>query len=105
MSSWLPKKIKKALRRGDIVPHEEVLADFSPTEREEIHQRARYIRAAMELRRLRRRMKLSQQQLAKRMDVKREFVSRIESGKQNITLETLYRIAEATGKEFKFSFK
>jgi len=59
----------------------------------------------MEVRRLRRKSKLSQAQLARKMHVKREFLSRIESGRQNITLETLYRIAEAVGKEFKFSFK
>lgn len=92
-------------KKGELISHEEVMADFSPKEREQIHRRARYIMAAMELRRVRRRLKLSQTELARRMDVKREFISRIESGKQNVTLETLYRIAEATGKEFEFSFK
>ena len=101
----LPEKIRRALERGELISHEEVIADFSPEEREEIHERARYLRAAMELRRLRRKSKLSQAQLARKMHVKREFLSRIESGRQNITLETLYRIAGAVGKEFKFSFK
>jgi len=38
------------------------------------------------------------------MKVKREFITRIESGEQNITIETLNRVAEATGKEFEFHF-
>ena len=61
--------------------------------------------AAMELRKMRRKLRLSQAQLARKMNVKREFISRIESGRQNITLETLYRIAEATGKKFEIQFK
>ncbi|MDP6571429.1 MAG: helix-turn-helix transcriptional regulator [Patescibacteria group bacterium] len=59
----------------------------------------------MKLRRLRRDAKISQEKLAKKMNVKREFVSRIESGRQNITIDTLYRVAEAMGKELHFAFK
>ncbi|MBL7159771.1 helix-turn-helix transcriptional regulator [Candidatus Microgenomates bacterium] len=81
------------------------MAGFSKKERERIYRRARYIQAAMALRKLRKALKLSQEKLAKRMKVKREFISRIESGEQNVTLETLYKIAEATGKEFSFRFR
>ena len=59
----------------------------------------------MELRRLRQKARYSQEKLAKKMKVKREFISRIESGTQNVTLETLYRIGAAMGKEFHFAFK
>ena len=99
------KKIKEALKRGELIPHEEVLKRFSKKEREEIEEGARHIIAAMELRRLRKGARISQEKLATKMKVKREFVSRIESGKQNVTLETLYRIADALGKEFHFAFK
>ncbi len=101
----MPVKIKKAIERGDLIPYEKIFASYSKEKQERIKKRARYLMAAMELRRVRRKLKLSQAELARRMDVKREFISRIESGKQNVTLETLYRIAEATGKEFEFSFK
>ena len=101
----MPIKIKKAIERGDLIPYEKIFASYSKEKQERIKEKARYRRAAMEVRRLRRKSKLSQAQLARKMHVKREFLSRIESGRQNITLETLYRIAEAVGKEFKFSFK
>lgn len=104
-TSKVPKKIKEAIETGKLIPHWKVLDSFSSKDKEEILERARYLRAAIELRRLRKKMKLSQAALAKKMDVKREFISRIESGQQNITLETLYRIAEATGKKFEIQFK
>lgn len=99
------KKIEQAVKEGRLIPFEEIYASHSKKEKEKIDRIAKYIMARMELRKLRRKAKLTQSNLAKRMDVKREFISRLESGSQNITLETLYRIAEATGKEFKFSFK
>ena len=101
----LPKKIQAAIDRGDLITHEEVMKSFSKEQRKRIEQKTQYLIAAMELRRLRKEAKISQERLAKKMDVKREFVSRLESGNQNITLGTLHRIARALGKEFHFAFK
>lgn len=98
-------KIKKAIKEGKLIPFEKIYKSHSKEEREKIDRIAKYIMARMEIRKLRKEKKLSQEKLAQKMNVKREFVSRIESGTQNITLETLFRIAQATGKEFKFGFK
>src|SRR3989338_6362321 len=98
----LPEKIRKAIERGDLIPYEEIVKNFSKERRERIEQKVRYLRLAMELRQLRRKVKYSQEKLARKMKVKREFISRIESGTQNITLETLYRVGEAMGKELHF---
>lgn len=105
MYKRLPQKIREAIRRGDLIPREKVLASFTAEEQEEIREIAQQIKLAMRLRRLRKKLKLSQENLAKKMDVKREFISRIESGEQNVTLQTLYKIAEATGREFHFGFR
>lgn len=99
------KKIEKALKEGRLIDYDELFASYSKEKQERIRERARYLMVAMELRRIRKKLRLSQAELAKKMDVKREFISRIESGQQNITLETLYKIAEATGKKFEFGFK
>jgi transcriptional regulator with XRE-family HTH domain len=72
---------------------------------DKVIENAKFIMARMEIVKLRKSKKISQSELAKKMKVKREFVSRIESGNQNITLATLLKIARATGKEFKFSFE
>lgn len=99
------KKIKKALKEGKLIDYDELFASYPNQKQERILEGARHLRVAMEIRRLRKRLKLTQGELAKKMKVKRELVSRVESGRQNVTLETLYKIAEATGKEFTFRFK
>jgi len=101
----MSKKIQEAIKRGDLIDYDEVFANLPKRRQEAILKRARYIQAAIALRRLRKALKLSQEKLAQKMKVKREFVSRIERGEQNVTLETLYKIAEATDKEFRFSFR
>ena len=105
MSRISNKKIREALKTGKLIDYDELFASYPKERQERIKARARFLIAAMELRNLRRELKLSQAQLARKMNVKREFISRIESGQQNITLETLYRVAEATGKKFEIQFK
>lgn len=102
----MPKntKIEKALARGDLISHQDIMASFPDKDRKKILSKARYIKAAIELRKLRKTMSLTQSMLAKKMNVKREFVARAESGRQNITLETLYRVGEATGKKVQLAF-
>lgn len=99
------RKINQAVKRGDIVNYADLFASYSKERQQEILRRARYLKAAMELKKLRKQLKISQKELARKMKVKREFITRIESGEQNMTIETLNRIAEATGKEFEFHFK
>jgi len=104
MVKKLPSKIQKALQDGELVPQAEVWRAYSRKDQAVISEKVRYLKAAMELRKLRKQLHLSQGQLAKKIAAKREFVSRIESGRQNVTLETLYRIAQATGKKLTLSF-
>jgi len=98
-------KINNAVKRGDIIGYGDLFASYSKKRQQEILKRARYLKAAMELKKLRKELKISQGELASKMNVKREFITRIESGERNITIETLNRIAEATGKEFEFHFR
>lgn len=98
-------KIKQAVKEGRLIPFEKIYMSHSKEDRDEIDRIAKFLMARMEVRKLRKEKGLTQLALAKIMKVKREFISRIESGNQNITLETLIRIANAVGKEFKFSFE
>jgi len=97
-------KINQAVKKGDLVDYADLFAGYSQKRQQEILKRARYLKTAMELKKLRKDLKISQNELARKMKVKREFITRIESGEQNITIETLNRVAEATGKEFEFHF-
>jgi DNA-binding XRE family transcriptional regulator len=98
-------KIKQALKDGRLIDYDKRFEGFSKEKQQRIKDEAKFIMAKMEIIKVRRSSKLSQSALAKKMNVKREFISRIESGNQNITLATLLKIATATGKEFKFSFE
>ena len=99
------RKINQAVKRGELVDYADLFTSYSQKRQKEILKRAKYLKAAVELKKLRKQLKISQQELAHKMKVKREFITRIESGEQNITIETLNRIAKATSKEFEFHFK
>ncbi len=99
------RKLNQAVKKGDLIAYDDLFAGYSQKRQQEILRRARYLKTAMELKKLRKELNISQEELARKMKVKREFITRIESGEQNITIETLNRIAEATGKEFEFHFQ
>ena len=98
-------KIKQAEKEGRLIDYNKLFASYPKEYQDRIKEEAKFIKAKIEIIKVRRSSKLSQSALAKKMNVKREFVSRIESGNQNITLATLFKIAKATDKEFKFSFE
>lgn len=100
----MKRKIITKIQRGNLTSYSDLFTSYSPKRKQEILKRARYIRAAIALKKLRGDLKMSQADLARKMKVKRTFIARIESGEQNITLETLHRVAEATGKDFEFRF-
>jgi DNA-binding XRE family transcriptional regulator len=105
MSKKYSVKIQKAINEGRLIPYEDIFNAFSPARQKRIQEHTQYLQIAYTLRNLRKTKKLSQEALAKKMNVKREFISRIESGTQNITLNTLYRIGAVMGKEVEVTFK
>jgi DNA-binding XRE family transcriptional regulator len=88
-----------------LIKLQDAISQLPKIQQDEIAQKARFIQVAMVVRNLRKDLDLAQIDLAKQLGKKREFISRIESGKQNITLETLYHIAEATKKKVFFEFR
>jgi len=51
------------------------------------------------------RKNLTQFQLAEKIDVHEKYIGRIESGKQNITIKTLIKLADALGVDMKKFFE
>ena len=99
------KKMKQALDRKELLDFDNLFNSYPKKRKEKILQKARYLKAAIALKKLRKEFNFSQQKMAEKMNVERAFVSRIESGRQNITLETFYRAAEAVKKDFVFKFR
>ena len=62
------------------------------------------LRVALEIARARESKKMSQRDLANALKTKQQTVSRIERGAQNVTIETLDRIARALGRDLQVRF-
>lgn len=54
-------------------------------------------KAALEIKEKRRAQKMTQAELAQKMGVKQQFISKIESGTQNLSLSTLKKVEKALG--------
>ena len=67
-------------------------------EREEFDKEAQAFCLAETLKEERLRAGLTQQQLAERIGTKKTYISRLENGKADIQLSTLYRIFEGLGR-------
>lgn len=59
---------------------------------------------ALEIRKLRKYAKLNQKDLARRLGVKQQYVSKLETGRVNPSLETLGKIANIFGKRLQIRF-
>lgn len=65
-----------------------------------IYDEERFITSVMaELYELRKKAKITQKELAKILDISQSELSRIETGNQNLTLITLYRILRGMGRK------
>lgn len=52
------------------------------------------LRIGLQLKKIREQKQLTQQELAERIDKKREYISRLESDSSNMTLKTLFEVVE-----------
>ena len=62
------------------------------------------LRIAYRILQLRKKQKLSQKELARRLDTTQSAVARMETGQQNFTTDTLQKIASVFEKDLKIEF-
>jgi ribosome-binding protein aMBF1 (putative translation factor) len=62
------------------------------------------VKFAYQMMQLRKKQRISQAQLAKKLGTTQSVVARMEAGQQNFTLETLQRIAAAFGRNLNIKF-
>lgn len=67
-------------------------------EREKFNEETRAFCLAETLREERRRAGLTQEQLAEKIGTKKNYISRLENGKADVQLSTLFRIFEGLGR-------
>jgi len=62
--------------------------------REEFHEKARNFVISEQLKDARKQAKITQEQLAQKIGTKKTYISRLENGRSDIQLSTLYKIFE-----------
>ena len=76
----------------------------NPAFRKEFRKEDLVIRVAVEIATAREKHHITQKELAKKMHTSQQSISRIEQGKQNITIDMIERIADVLGQRPTFKF-
>ena len=111
-------KVQKALKTGEIITFGQLFAqdlkegvftieEYNKAYKEELEENARLLRAetAKKVKKARLEMQVTQEELAKKLHTKKSFISEIENGKQNISIEYASKIAKALNKDLVWRFK
>ena len=67
-------------------------------------EHGKQLEIAYQILQLRKKSKMSQVELAKKIGTKQSNIARMETGQQNFTTETLQKIASALGRELRVEF-
>ncbi|HCC60084.1 MAG: hypothetical protein A2402_01235 [Candidatus Staskawiczbacteria bacterium RIFOXYC1_FULL_37_43] len=94
------QKIKKATDFQEILKKELRNPEF----KKYYDEYGRQLEIAYQILKLRKKKKLSQAQLAKKIGTKQSNIARIESGQQNFSIDTLEKIAEALNCQLEVNF-
>ena len=84
--------IRKAKNFGELLDIQ--YGKIGEKKRDEFEEKAQYFVISETLKDARRKANLTQQQLADKVGTKKSYISRLENGKCDIQLSTLYRIFE-----------
>lgn len=76
----------------------------SPSFRRHFERESYRLKVALLIAELRKRKHVTQVELAKAIDTNQSAVARIESGKENVTIDTLARVADALDKKLRIQF-
>jgi ribosome-binding protein aMBF1 (putative translation factor) len=111
-------KIQAAIKSGKLIPVKKLFQNdlktgtftreqYRKTYKAEMEENSRLLRArtAKIVRSARLDKKVTQDELARRLHTSKSFISEIENGKQNISIEYASKIAKALDKEFVWQFK
>ena len=94
------KKTTKATDFQDILKKELKNPEF----KKHYDEYGKQLEIAYQILQLRKKKKMSQAQLAKKIGTKQSNIARIESGQQNFSIDILEKIAEALGRDLKVTF-
>lgn len=87
--------------KNNTITLEEFSKDFTFKDKKLIEVEVLYYDILVALRKLRKKLGLTQKQLAKKASIPRTTISKVESGAYNPTLQTIVNIASAMNKKIK----
>jgi len=87
-----------------IVTFKEFNLDLTVDDIKEIEAEKKYYQMVVELRKVREELGLTQENLAKKSNLPRTTISKIESGNRNVTLETLMSLAKGMNRTLTLKF-
>lgn len=96
-------KLNQNKLRANAVSVKSLNSDFSVDEKKEIESRKKYLSVLMDLKEKRKEKGLSQEEVAKKANINRITLTRLESGVGNATINTLIKIASAMNMGFNVS--
>ena len=104
MKKEINKKIRIRLKAKTLAQY---LEERYPTKEKRLQADERFLRLRLgyEIYLARRKKKLTQSELAKKLKTKQSVIARIETGEQNLTTDKLNEIAGVLGKELKIQFR
>ena len=94
-----------AKSRPKTVSLDEISSDFTKEDWQAVENEKKYYKLVVSLREQRKKIGLTQNELAEKAQLPRATIVKVESGKRNATLETLVHIAQAMGKDLVVSLR
>lgn len=95
-------KMKKKIQ-NNTVSIEEFSSKFTTEQQEIVTAEIKYYDLVIALKQTRKKLGLTQEELAKKANIPRTTVTKVESGNYNPTLQTLMSLATAMNKQLKIS--
>jgi len=98
------KQNLQTILKKNAVSLDEVFGNLTPEQEKIIEIEIRYYDVLVQLKQLRKQMGYTQAQLAKKADIPRTTITKIESGSHNPTVGTLMLIASAMDRKLQVNF-
>lgn len=83
----------------------EISRDFTKEDWQKVANEEKFYHLVAKLKELRKKKQLTQLELAKKANLPRETIVKVESGKRNATLDTLMQMAQAMGRNLEICLK
>ncbi len=92
------------MKNKTTIPLHQWSQQFTPAQKKNAQKANNYYAVVEEFKKTRKKLGLTQQQLADKAKIDRTVVTKIETGARNTTINSLMIFAEAMGKKLKISF-